>query len=315
MIIDTHTHIMTLSIMGRNYTAAKMVDGYKAALDYADFGPTDEMWNQMLENWKNIHLDEMGAMFLQAKTEAGIDKAIVFHVDVAQADTEMGYEEINRWFANLARNNPDRIISFAGIDPARGDEGIKFLEKCVKEWGMKGLKLHPTACEFYINDRKIYPYYKKAEELGIPILFHTGPGGPQRLAYSNPLLLDEVAADFADLKIIIAHLQDPWLSECLSIVQWRPNVYLDISGGQTMYKVDPERFYRTMKTILRTSVRKRILFATDTFSPLGWVLSDKEWIEVIKGIPVSEYAPHIPVDPGVITDLMAGNASRLLGLS
>jgi len=314
MIIDVHTHIMTLEIMGKNYTAEKMVDGYRAALDYLDFGPTDEMWNNMLESWKNIRLDELGAMFLQAKTAAGIDKSIVFHVDVASADTEMSFEEINKWFADLARNNPDKIIAFAGIDPARGEEGVKFLEKCVKEWGMKGLKLHSTAGEFYINDRKIYPYYKKADELGIPILFHTGPGGPQKLAYSHPLLLDEVATDFPNLKVIIAHLQDPWLRECLSIVQWRPNVYMDISGGQTMYLVDPERFYRIMKGILRTSVRKRILFATDTFSPIGWMLPDKEWIEVIRGIPDSKYAAHIPVAPGVIDDLLAGNALRLLGL-
>jgi uncharacterized protein len=314
MVIDTHTHMFTLSMMGKGYSKEVMIGGFKHAVDYADIGPTDEFWDQMWEGWKNLQPDQLGEIFVNAKTAAGIDKAVIFTVDIAYADAEMSYQEQNKWFADLARKHPDKLIAFASVDPNRGEEGLKFFEKCIREYGMKGLKLHPVTGQYYPNDKKCYPYYAKAAELGVPILFHTGPGGPQKSSYGNPMLIDDVAADFPTLNVILAHIAEPWMQESIAMVNWRKNVYLDISGGQLLYRFDPEGLVRLLKQILRMPARSRTLFATDTFSPQGWFLPDKEWIEVVRGLPESKYAPEIPVSKQAVDDLLGGNARRLLGL-
>ncbi len=312
MVIDVHSHIFTLSTMGRDFI--KKNEGIKEGLDFVGAGPTPEMWNTMSEGLESIDLDQMGTMYLQMKGEAGIEKSIVFHVDMVQGHAEMNYVEINKWFAEFAQKNSDRVLAFAAIDPHRGEEGIRVFEKCVKEWGMKGLKVHPVACEFNPNDKRFYPYYAKAMELDVPVLFHTGPIGPLKMNYGNPLLIDDVAVDFPKLKIILAHLSDPWLRESISMVTWRANIYLDISGGQILYRTEPDRFYRTLKLLLRSPARKRVLFATDTFSANSLFVSDEEWVRLMKDLANSKYSSDIPVDQNAVENLMAGNAKKLLGL-
>ncbi|MGA2516162.1 MAG: amidohydrolase family protein [Thermodesulfobacteriota bacterium] len=313
MVIDFHTHIFTVSIMGEGFL--KGSEGILEGLDFVGVGPTREAWDGMLKELGSADLDQMGAVYLQTKSEAGIDKSVVFHVDIAGLQADMNYVEANRWFAKFAQDHSDRVIAFAGIDPHRGKEGLKVFEKSVKEWGMKGLKLHPLACEFFPNDKQFYPYYAKAMGLGVPVLFHTGPVGHMKMNYSNPVFIDEVAADFPELKIILAHIADPWIKESISIVTRRANTYLDISGGQILFRTEPDRFYRTLKLLLRSPARKRVLFATDTLGTANsFFVSDAEWVRVVKGLASSRYSADIPVDQNDVDNLMAGNAKRLLGL-
>lgn len=313
MVIDVHTHIFTSSIMGKGFI--EMTKEMKQGLDFVGIGPTPEMWDMMSKDLESIDLEQMGAIYLQMKGEAGIDKSVVFHVDIAGVKADMNYVETNRWFAEFAQKHPDRVIAFAGIDPHRGEEGVKVFERCVKEWGMEGLKLHPVSCEFHPNDKRFYPYYAKALELGVPVLFHTGPIGPAKMDYGNPVPIDEVAADFPKLRIILAHIADPWMRESISIVTRRANVYLDISGGQILFRTEPDRLYRTLKLLLRSPARERVLFATDTLGTANSLfVSDEEWVRLMKDLVNSEYSSDIPVDQNTVDDLMAGNAKRLLGL-
>ena len=313
MVIDFHTHIFAVSIMGEGFL--KGSEALLEGLDFVGVGPTREAWNGMLKELGSLDLDRMGAIYLQTKGEAGIDKSVVFHVDIAGLQADMNYVEANQWFAKFAQEHSDRVIAFAGIDPHRGKEGLKVFEKSVKEWGMKGLKLHPLACEFYPNDKQFYPYYAKAMELGVPVLFHTGPVGHMKMNYSYPVFIDEVAADFPELQIILAHLADPWIKESISIVTRRANTYLDISGGQILFRTEPDRFYRTVKLLLRSPARKRVLFATDTLGTANsFFAPDEEWVRVLKDLASTKYSSDVPVDQNDVDNLMAGNAKRLLGL-
>lgn len=315
MIIDFHTHILNWSLISRRFAQEYLIKGYQEGADYLEVGPPPRAWEMMLQAG-DLDLDQLGAMFLEQKTKAGIDLSVLFHVDAIASSqgAELDYQQANRWFAGFARANPDRIIAFAGIDPMRGEEGRAFLEICVRKLGLKGLKLHPVAGGFYPNDRSLYPYYETAQELGVPVLFHTGPSGGGRMSCGHPLLVDDVAADFPGLKIIIAHLQDPWLRECEAMVTWRANVYLDISAGQIMYRTQPERFFRRLKLLMRSSARKRLLFGTDTFSVLQSFVPDGDWVQIIKNLAQSEYAGDVPVEAQCVADLLGGNAQRLLGL-
>lgn len=125
------------------------------------------------------------------------------------------------------------FIPFASINPAKVLNPEKVLEKCVLEMGFQGLKLYPTYQHFFPNQRDIYPLYEKAIELDIPIMFHTGSSiyRNSKIKYGNPLHLDEVAADFPDLKIIMAHSgRGFWYDRAFFLSKLHKNLYMEISG-------------------------------------------------------------------------------------
>jgi predicted TIM-barrel fold metal-dependent hydrolase len=113
----------------------------------------------------------------------------------------------------------------------------------IETCGVKGFKSHPSTQSFFPNDRAAYQVYEVIEEAGLPALFHTGQtgagagtrGGGIRLAYSNPMHLDDVAADFLDMPIILAHPSFPWQEEALSVATHKPQVYIDLSGWSPKY--------------------------------------------------------------------------------
>lgn len=140
------------------------------------------------------------------------------------------------------------ITSEMVLDYVRGVEGLhcfvcpnpyldlhlgKRLDRLVEHGTVKGIKLLPSYQQFYPNDPTLYPLYARAQELGLPITFHTGtsrfPG--TRLKYADPVLLDDVAVDFPDLAILLAHAgRGPWYGEAAMMAGLHENVYLEISG-------------------------------------------------------------------------------------
>src|SRR5919107_5561422 len=126
---------------------------------------------------------------------------------------------------SLSAELADILIPFASIDPWRGRAAARAARRLIEEHGVRGFKFHPSLQGFYPNDRMAYPLYEVIEELGVPALFHTGQtgigagvpgGGGIRLKYSNPMCLDDVAVDFPDLSIILAHPSFPWQDEALA---------------------------------------------------------------------------------------------------
>jgi hypothetical protein len=155
---------------------------------------------------------------------------------------------------------------------------------------------------FYPNDRSAYVLYEAIEEEGAVTLFHTGQTGvgagmhggmSMRLKYSNPMYLDDVAVDFPDLKIILAHPSFPWQEEALSVATHKPNVYIDMSGWS------PKYFPKILIQYANTILKEKMLFGSDwpAITPDRW-LSDFEKIEI-----------RDEVRPLILKD----NARRLLG--
>ena len=178
------------------------------------------------------------AAYYRAKNIA----AVIFPVD---AERETGFRRYNNYeMLEVAADNLDVLIPFASIDPHKGKLGVREARKLIEEFGVRGFKFHPTMQGFYPNDRMAYPLYEAIADGGAIALFHTGqtgvgsgmPGGMgMRLKYSNPMYLDDVAADFPDLTIILAHPSFPWQEEALSVATHKPNVYIDLSGWSPKY--------------------------------------------------------------------------------
>ena len=129
---------------------------------------------------------------------------------------------------------------------------------------------------FFPNDRMAYPLYEAIAEAGKPALFHTGqtgvgagmPGGNgMRLKYSNPMFLDDVAVDFPDMPIILAHPSFPWQEEALAVATHKPNVYIDLSGWSPKYF--PPILVRYANTLLQAEDAVRLGLAGDHAGPLA----------------------------------------------
>jgi hypothetical protein len=208
--------------------------------------------------------------------------AVVFTVD---AEAALGHTRIaNETVVEGARRNADVLIPFASIDPAKGRAGVIEARRLVEDLGVRGFKFHPSVQAFYPNDRKAYPLYEVLAELGVPALFHSGqtgigsglPGGGRiRLKYSNPLHLDDVAVDFPDLTIVIAHPSFPWQDEALAVASHKPRVYIDLSGWSPKYF--PPQLVRYANSLLKD----KVLFGSDfpLISPDRW-LADFEKLDI-----------------------------------
>lgn len=228
--------------------------------------------------------------------------AVVFSVDIESATGHPALS--NEEIADVAAEHPDVLLPFASIDPAKGRAGARTLRRLVAEHGVRGLKFHPSLQNFAPNDGSAYPLLEVAQELGIPAMFHTGqtgigagmPGGRGvKLSLSNPMLLDDVAVDFPDLTIIMAHPSFPWQDEALAVATHKPNVYIDLSGWSPKYF--PEQLVRYANTLLQD----KVLFGSDY--PL---ITPDRWLRDFDKLDIK---PH--VRPKILKD----NAVRALKLA
>jgi predicted TIM-barrel fold metal-dependent hydrolase len=226
---------------------------------------------------------------------------VMFTVD---AEAQIGRRRIpNEEIAEAAQANSDMMIAFASIDPHKGVMGAREARRLVEEYGVRGFKFHPTVQGFQPYDRFAWPLYEVIAEYRLPAIFHTGhsgigsgmrAGGGLRVANSNPMLLEDVAIDFPDMQIVMAHPSWPWQDEALSLCLHKPNIWIDLSGWSPRYF--PPQLVQHANTLLRD----RILFGSDfpLITPDRW-LADFE---------------KAGFKPEVVPLILKQNAMRLLGL-
>jgi len=228
--------------------------------------------------------------------------AVIFTVDAEHAT---GHPRIsNEEVAEGCAAHPDVLIPFASIDPFKGRAGVREARRLVTGHGVRGFKFHPSIQGFAPDDRMAYPLYQEIQELGVPALFHTGQtgigagvrgGGGIRLKYSNPMLIDDVAVDFPDLRIILAHPSFPWQDEALAVATHKPFVHIDLSGWSPKYF--PPQLVRYANSLLQD----KVLFGSDY--P---VITPDRWL--------ADFA-ELDIKPAVRPKILKANAARLLGLT
>ncbi|WP_159502380.1 amidohydrolase family protein [Microbacterium sp. 18062] len=228
--------------------------------------------------------------------------AVVFTVD---AETALGHAPLSseEIAAGATRNN-DVLVPFGSVDPRKGRAAVDHARRLVEEHGVRGFKFHPTVQGFDPSDEAWFPLYATLQDAGVVALFHTGQTGIGagmrggrgfRLALSNPMLLDTVAAEFPDLQIIMAHPSVPWQDEAISVATHKHNTWIDLSGWSPKYF--PPQLVRAAGSFLK----RRVLFGSDF--PL---LTPDRWLRDVEQTDLKPEAM-----PGILKD----NAARLLGLA
>jgi predicted TIM-barrel fold metal-dependent hydrolase len=250
--IDVHTHAWKSALNVDD----KRTESQEAMGRYFRYQPQHQTVPEMAEMYRKL---KMGF--------------VVFTVDSKKsAESKISNEEI----AELAHKHSDVAIPFASINPHRGAEGVAQARRLIKDYGVRGFKFHPSTQEFFPNDRMAYPLYEAIAEAKLPALFHTGQtgvgagtrgGGGIRIKYSNPLLLDDVAVDFPDMPIVLAHPSFPWQEEALSVATHKPQVYIDLSGWS------PKYFPPILVQYANSLLKDKILFGSDypVMSPERWM--------------------------------------------
>jgi uncharacterized protein len=283
--IDVHTHVQ--ASIHDDLAAAEGGDGFRAMADYFKAGRVPRFTVPMLAEYYR---------------ERGM-AAVVFGVDAAYRsgrEPSPSNEEI----AEQAALHGDALIPFASIDPHRGEAGVRAVRRLAERYGVRGFKFHPTLQGFFPNDAMAYPLYEVIAEYDLIALFHTGHtgagagvpgGGGLRLKYSNPMYIDDVAVDFPELRIILAHPSFPWQDEALSVALHKPTVYIDLSGWS------PKYFPPQLVHYANTLLKDKVLFGSDF--PM---ITPDRWLADFANLDIRD-----EVRPKILKD----NAARLFGLT
>jgi uncharacterized protein len=203
----------------------------------------------------------------------------------------------------FARAHSDIAFAFASVDPTRGAPAVAEARRLVATGLIRGLKLHPPVQQFFPNDPVAYPLYEVFAEAKLPVLFHTGHsgigtgmpgGGGIRLKYGNPMNIDDVAVDFPEMPIILAHPSFPWQDEAISVCLHKRQVYIDLSGWS------PKYFSPTLVQYANTLLKNKVLFGSD----YPWITPDR-WLADFATIGIRD-----EVRPLILKE----NAARLFGL-
>ena len=241
-----------------------------------------------------ISMDELAQQYRARKM-----MAVLLAMDTS---TSTGWPPVpNDHIAAAVRAHADVFIGFAGVDPWKGRLAVDEARRAREFLGLRGLKLHPGLQKFAPNDDRFYPLWAAAAELGLVCLFHTGMmgtgaglpgGGGYKLKYVNPLLLDDVAADFPSLEIIMAHPGWPWQPEQLAMARHKANLYIDLSGWSPRYF--PSELVQNMNGLLQD----KCLFGSD------WpFLTPERWLADFAALPIGD---------AVRRKILRDNARRVL---
>ncbi len=174
--------------------------------------PVDEVWKEY---------EDAASQYFKASKRPTISEAIDYYRELkiglvmftVNSEFELGNRRIpNEEIADAARDNSDIMIAFASIDPHTGKLGLRKARALLDDGVNKGSELHPKL-QAFLNNRNAHPAYKLVNEYKLPAIFHsdhcgigTGlSGGGLKLKYSNPIHIADVAAEFADMTVIIAH--------------------------------------------------------------------------------------------------------------
>jgi uncharacterized protein len=231
---------------------------------------------------------------------AGIERAFLIACKIGQQGTRGAWHMPYEWIAEAVRAHPDRFCGLAGIDPTEGMEGVRALERAVRDLGFIGAHTYPHWFELEPNHRKYYPFYAKCCELGIPIQMQVG----QSLVYDKqrplrsvgrPILLDDIACDFPELKLIGIHIGIPWTDEMIAMAWKHDNVFIGSDAHSPKYW--PASFVHYVNSY----GRHKVMFGTDY--P---VLAFKRTMDEIEVLDLRPDAKRL---------FLRDNALRVYGLS
>jgi len=240
--------------------------------------------------------------FLLHMDVAGVDKSVLLPIDCSTSKKCSIYT--NGQIADLVDRAGGRFIGFASVDPHSPDAPDR-LESAIRDLGLKGLKLAPEIQDFRADEEKLFPLYERAQEMGVPIMMHSGLSWETDtpLYNSHPRFIEEVARRFPKLKICIAHFGWPWVIDTAALLLKYPNLFADTS---CLYFDTPTEFIQFTfgkqmpTTWIERSLRNQVMFGSN-YPRIETV----KMVEAVKSLGLTEGATEL---------IFEKNAERFIGL-
>jgi len=231
MVVDCHTHLWKAEDWSEEMVReASIARGAPAQIEISE----EEHWQAMKP----------------------VDRAIVFGFH----SRHLGLVVPNDRIRAYVEKHREKLIGFACLDPHEPDY-LEEMEKVFQQDGFAGLKLAPIYQNFHPMDERMQPVYAFCEKHGIPVLVHQGTTFPRRapLKYALPIQLEDVALQYPDLKIVIAHMGHPWIEDAVVLIRKQPNVYADISA--LYYR--PWQYYNALMLAQEYGTGHKLLLGSD----------------------------------------------------
>jgi len=227
---------------------------------------------------------------------------------IVLATVENSSDEVNKKLSEYVRKYKEKMVGFAFVDPTRDKTGVKKLASIPEKLGLAGVVVYCSSCGFHPAHSRAMRFYESAQELKLPVFFHNG--GPLEhqavLDYAQPHLLDEVAREFEELKIIIGSMGMPFVEQTLSMVEKHKNVYADL----TVRAGNVWQVYNMVMAAYEREVMDKLLFGSGF--PSGRA---GECIEVLLGFNKLLGDTNLPTVPrGNIRSIIERDTLGLLGI-
>lgn len=293
MIVDVHSHL------------PQFRDAVPAALRQNNPAWRPDRSVQSVYNW---------AEYLEAAAPA--DRAIVFPIkwhpeervgSVNGPNKPGDWQDVNLATSEFVRAYPEKLVGFMSVHP-NGLDVLEEIERCRTDLGLRGIKLGANYQIFDPLEARALAIYAEAERRGLPILFHIGTS-PVRMApirYAHPLVVDEIAQRYPDLKIIMAHMGHPWTADTVVVTRKHPNVFTDISG--LFYR--PFTQWEALVRATEWNILDKVLLASDF--PITTIAETIEGLRRVNDIVEGTKLPRVPENR--IEDIINRNSLALLGL-
>lgn len=262
-IIDAHVHIPSSDFFLPEFYEPITRNMITAMKSY--FPSLNE--KNVISKLESIYDDHDASKLIHSMDEANIKKAVLLLPDFTYCfrNGTLNIKDQIEKHISILKKNPDRFYLMAGIDPRWGNEGFKLFKGYAENNLIHGLKIY-TPCGFSPNDVRMKSYYEFCTEKKLPVIFHTGPTSPIfSFKYSNVFDIDEVAYNYPELNIILAHGGIVDVEKAVELCSFRPNVYLDFSGY--ISSLNPKGSISALQQLFKRKINHKIIFGTDW--PIG----------------------------------------------
>jgi predicted TIM-barrel fold metal-dependent hydrolase len=233
MIVDIHTHVWEYPA---HISEAFVADARQAAGDgYKDIAvDLDRHWEAM----------------------QAVDRAVVLGFRARH----VGVLVPNEYVAAYVARHPEKLVGFCSVDPQDPD-AVEQLEHAVGTLGLRGLKVAPIYQNVHPQDSRFRRLVARAAALGVPVLIHQGTTFCTNvsLELANPILLQPLALELPDLRMVIAHMGHPWIDETIVLIRKHRHLYADISA--LYYR--PWQFYNALVSAMEYGVLDKLLLGSD----------------------------------------------------
>lgn len=245
----------------------------------------------------------------------GHDDSLSMHLEAAEpvdvcivlADSGPGDEQLNEKLAEYVDKYKGKMVGFAQVDPRKDNVGVDKLASMTEKAGLDGVVLYCAGCGFHPAHSRAMRFYESAQKLGLPVFFHnTGLNSDAIAEYAQPILLDEIAREFRDLKIVIGSMGRPFIEQTLGMIKKHENVYADL----TMCPSSVWGIYNAVVAANEWAVMDKLLFGSGF--PLG---SASGYMETLLGFNKLLGDTNLPTVPrGNIRHVIERNTLKLLGI-